>query len=554
MRTEGGYALGDVRLVSLLLAALALEIGWLAVWPLSGALSHSALFNQAFLTDHPLAAAVFEATLRLARVVLPGLPDTPLLEPLGAAVYSAPAIALAVVFLWLAAAYVVALLLLTRQAAGRAALPLVLVAALVFQTTLLFLPGLFSQDVFSYIAYGRLSVLYDLNPYVWPPSATPKDLVLPWVATIWRTYPAPYGPVWLDVQWLMARLFGEVPIAEQALAYRAFGQCLLLINLGLLWAVLGRLTPLDRAQRTTALAALAWNPLVLFEVGANAHNDALMVTFSLLAALLLGRAGIGALSASAFTLGALIKYLSGVGLLWAGLASAARLDGLHSRVLRLALIALLGAVLVVVMAWPWLELPDSLEPLLDETANVGYVNSLPDSIGLALADQVLHPLTGLSVELAREITRGAERVLLLAAFGIYLVWETRRVCATPTAAAVTRATARSCLIYILLVSTSVQTWYFCLPVALALGLGWRSVLAQVAVGYSLLVLPALYLSYYVRDALPLAVFIAYGLLPLLPILWARARAHEPAAVGVRDDEDRPERHRNPGAVMEQAGG
>ena len=41
---------------------------------------------------------------------------------------------------------------------------------------------------------------------------------------------------------------------------------LLLANLGLLWALLARVTPLDRTQRTTALAALAWNPLVLFEL------------------------------------------------------------------------------------------------------------------------------------------------------------------------------------------------------------------------------------------------------------------------------------------------
>jgi hypothetical protein len=179
------------------------------------------------------------------------------------------------------------------------------------------------------------------------------------------------------------------------------------------------------------------------------------------------------------------------------------------------------------MAWPWLELPDSLEPLLEETASVGYVNSLPDSLALALADNVLGPVTGITQDVARAIIRAVERLLLLTCFGVYLVWEARTVWTRANPSSIARATARSTLIYILLVSTSVQTWYFCLPVAVALGLGYRSALSRVTVWYSLLALPALSLSYYLRDATPLPVYVAYGLVPLLPLapdlLRARAR-------------------------------
>jgi hypothetical protein len=549
-----------VQLVWLALLALVLEFGWIGLWPLSASLSHSAPFTAAFLASHPFAAQLFQVTLHLAQRSLPALSAEPMTEPLGAPVYVNPAWALAAIFLWLAAAYLAALAVLSRGVRHtRVTLVIVLAATLAFQATLLFLPGLFSQDVFSYIAYGRLSVTYELNPYVWPPSAIPKDEVLLWVAGVWRTYAAPYGPAWLDVQWVMARFFGERAVADQAMAYRTLANALLLANLGLLWALLGRLTALDRGQRVTALAALAWNPLVLFEVAGNAHNDVLMVSFSLLALLVFGRSGGSAWSAACFAVGALVKYLSGVGIVWVGVSACARVTSMSGRAVRLGLVVAVAALVVVVMAWPWLELPDSIEPLLAETATVGYVNSLPDSLGLALADAALGPLAGLSQEVAREVTRGLARVVLLSAFGLYLVWETRRVWTCPHAASVARATARACLIYVLLVSTSVQTWYFCLPVALALGLGWRAALARVNVGYSLLALPALYLSYYLREATPVAVFLVYGFAPLLP-LWqarlrrARARAHEPAAEAVGDDEQRAERHRVTGAVMEQAGG
>jgi len=509
------YAPGAVRILWLALLALLLEAGWLALWPLAGSLSHSAAFNAAFLDSHQLARQLMGLLLGAVRPILPDLAETPSTAPLGTPTYLVPATALAALLMWLGLAYLAALSLLDRGlGAARAAIWIVLGAALVFQATLMFLPGLFSQDVFSYIAYGHLAAIYNLNPYVWPPSAIPKDAVLPWVAGVWRTYASPYGPVWTDVQWVLARIFGGKSVAEEAMAYRGLANALLLVDLGLVWAVLGRVTPLDRAQRTTALAALAWNPLVLFEVAANAHNDVLMVSFSLLAVLLLACSSDGLLAAASFTLGALVKYLSGLGLVWLALAAVARSGSLARRVVRLGLLVLISAAIGVGVLGPWLELPDSLDPLAAETAGVGYVNALPDSLALAIADQALTP-AGVPTTLARELTRGVERFVVLAGFGLYLFWESRRVWSNPTVAAVVRASARSCLIYVLVVSTSVQTWYFCLPVALAVVLGWRAPLTRITVGYSLLALPALYLHYYLRESTPLWVDAVYGLAPLL---------------------------------------
>jgi hypothetical protein len=426
---------------------------------------------------------------------------------------------LAIVFLGIAAAYLGALIVLDGdRGPPRISLGLVLTAAGLFQVTLVYLPGMFSQDVFSYIAYGRLAATYQLNPYIWPPSAVSTDAAMSWVAAIWRSYPCPYGPIWVDVQWAMARLFGEGSMANQAIAYRWLANVLLVANLGLLWAVLGRLTLLSSGQRTTAVAALAWNPLVLFEVAANAHNDVLMVSFSLLALLLLARQkGASGLAGMCFTAGALVKYLSGIGLVWVAVASIARAvaSPCSFRQRLLPLIGLLAAcgTLVIVATLPWLELPDSLEPILAETATVGYVNSLPDSLALAVADRILAPA---GVQQARSVARAVERLVILAAFGVYLLWEVRRVWRDTSPSSVARACARSCLVYVLIVSTSVQTWYFYLPVALALGLGWRNSLARVAVGYSLLALPALYLSYYLRDSTPLGVQLVYGLAPIAP--------------------------------------
>ena len=300
-------------------------------------------------------------------------------------------------------------------------------------------------------------------------------------------------------------------------------------------------------ERTT-LASLAWNPLVLLEVAANAHNDVLMVSFTLLALVLLARSSNAVLSSASFTLGVLVKYLSGLGLVWVYVAAAARTTSWRSRVFRTAAMVVVSVLLVLAVAAPWLELPDSLGPLLDETAGVGYVNSIPDSVALAVADRLSAPV---------ELTRTLERLLALGSFIVYLVWEWRRVWSEATPAAVARALARSSLIYIVAVSTSVQTWYYCLPVAVAVALGCRWRVTQLTLAYSVLALPALYLSYYLRDGTPLWVNLVYGLAPLVllvPELAARARArpHVPATETVGDDEQRPRRHGATPAVVEES--
>ena len=539
----------------LALAWVLLEAGWLALWPLSIALTHSPLFTSAALARLPREVGI-----------------RPVTEPLGDPAYIAPTAALVAVFALLGGSYLFGLRALGRGGrSSRTAWWIVGLGALAFQTTLLLMPGFFSQDVFSYIAYGRLTVAYELNPYIWPPAAIARDPVVEWVADVWRTYPAPYGPVWLDVQWLMARLFDGLSIPAQAMAYRALGNVLLLCNLGLAGLGLGRLTPLDRAQRLTAFAALAWNPVLLFEVAGNAHNDALMVTFSLLALVLLTRPGrllsttievnrgprsglaggaparFGAATAAAvaFTLGALVKYLSGIGVVWLTLAELVRVGSVKAAFGRLMLV--LGVAIAI--AWPWLELPDSLDPLLNETAGAGSVNELPATL-------VQHALSAFGTPPL--VAHGAERLLVVLGFGVYLLLEAGRVIRLPTAAGVARATARSVLIYVLLVSTSVQTWYFCLPIAAALLLGWNSRLTHVAVAYGVLALPTLYAHYYLRDAAPVWLDLVYVCAPLawlaVDTLRARARADKPAAVAIGDDDHRADGHRLAGTVVKQSGG
>ena len=138
-----------------------------------------------------------------------------------------------------------------------------------------------------------------------------------------------------------------------------------------------------------AFVALAWNPVLLFEIAGNAHNDVLMVTFCLFALLLVGERRRGVASVVALTLGTLVKYLSGVGLIWLAIASAARAPHWFGRLLVLSAASIACAVAALVLR-RGSSCPTRLDPLLEETARVGYVNSLPDTLVM----MVMTTLTG----------------------------------------------------------------------------------------------------------------------------------------------------------------
>ena len=97
-----------------------------------------------------------------------------------------------------------------------AARVLVVVAfEVVFQVTLFLTPGLFTTDIFSYVMYGHISAIYNLNPYIYPPNYFPNNPLLNgnWIHPIWWDQPSVYGPLWTDIGWLMARL--TAPLARR---------------------------------------------------------------------------------------------------------------------------------------------------------------------------------------------------------------------------------------------------------------------------------------------------------------------------------------------------
>ena len=200
------------------------------------------------------------------------------------------------------------LLIVRRSAEPPYALAFALGTTALFALTLALLPSLPSDDLFSYILYGRISAVHHANPLVVLPSDFPNDPFLQMV--YWRDVRSVYGPVWLALSGglsLLAEAFGG-SLAVYTALFKLLGVAAHLLNAWLVWLILGRLAPKARLLGTLFYA---WSPLCLLEFGASAHNDALMLTFLLLGVYCLtrGTTGWDAAAMVAFGLSIATKYV-----------------------------------------------------------------------------------------------------------------------------------------------------------------------------------------------------------------------------------------------------
>ncbi len=171
----------------------------------------------------------------------------------------------------------------TAHARQRPRLRTLLGLTVLHSAPLLALPNLLSGDIYSYISFGRIAVLYGGNPFIEPPSVFFRDRYFQWVN--WSHVPSVYGPAWIYLSMALTLLVETIysSIISYVLAYKLLALGLHLLNGVLIWSVLGKWKP---EQREWGTAFYLLNPLTLIEFAGNAHNDVLMIGFILLSILL----------------------------------------------------------------------------------------------------------------------------------------------------------------------------------------------------------------------------------------------------------------------------
>ncbi|HEX6123612.1 MAG TPA: hypothetical protein VFY89_10650, partial [Ktedonobacterales bacterium] len=310
-------------------------------------------------------------------------------------------------------------------AADRRVLWLLLGVALVLGLTMVLLPALPSDDLYSYTLYGRISAVYHANPLVAVPADFPRDPFLSLV--FWRDVRSVYGAMWLLLSSGLAHLAEALGggIVAYVLLFKLLGLAAHLLNALLIWGILGVLAPRRQVMGTLLYA---WSPLCLLEFCAGGHNDAVMLTFLLLAVYGLAR-GWEAAAMLALGLSISVKYvpliLLPLYLAWvwrrlrrAGATPWAIARGLAWRV------GLVAAVLIVTTLPYWAG-PRTLGSLLYSPPAQSLNNSLLEGISWPLR-WLAQGAFGLSLAAARTLVDSLLKIGALLAFFVLWLWEFRR--------------------------------------------------------------------------------------------------------------------------------
>src|SRR5262245_17632148 len=223
--------------------------------------------------------------------------------------------------------------------------------AVAYHVALLFLPLLFSRDVYSYAYYGKIAVTYHANPYVATPADFPNDALATVVGPKWVDTPAVYGPLWTQASGLVARIADDVGAFVSAFRLIAIAA-----SLATVLVVAGLVRRVRPDREAFAVAVVGLNPVVLFQSAASGHND-LLVALAIAAAIALVFSGRELWATVALACGALVKVTGAVPLLlWWVAVTARRPRG--ERVRGVVPHVLLGAAIALLAAWPFASSDD----------------------------------------------------------------------------------------------------------------------------------------------------------------------------------------------------
>jgi hypothetical protein len=326
-----------------------------------------------------------------------------------------------------AAAAVGSFLELLRQTwRGRISLRTVVLLSVAAHVVVVLLPVMFSRDVYSYVAYGRIASMYHANPYVQTPLDFPADPILSLVGHKWVDTPAVYGPLFTELSALLTGWVRSIPALVTIFRLIAAAA-----SLGTV-ALIARTTQRERPGRAAfAVAAFGLNPVVLFQSVGGGHND-LLLALAVAGAFALVLRDRTLPAVAVLALATLVKVSAGLPLLllvvW---VVARRPEGarLRAALTHGGLATLIGAV----VAAPFLQTQDPSLGLLELSGHEGWL--APSRLVHRLLDFVSGDTLGVIgrigfaaallicvVALARRLTRaGTPATELGAAWGWSLV-------------------------------------------------------------------------------------------------------------------------------------
>lgn len=286
-------------------------------------------------------------------------------------------------------------------------LRLVWTAVIGLHVVFLLAPPLLSQDVFSYIAYSRLGVVHDLNPYAYRPFDIPQDPVFGFAGS--KDAVNVYGPFFA----LLTDPLAWLPVAA---AFWVLKSLAMTASLALIYVVARIAEKIDVDPRR-AVVIIGLCPATLVHVVGGAHNEALVM--------LIVFAGI------AVSLGVFGAARAGTGGFVSSLAIGVKASAAVPLPFMLVAARERSRMLIGMAAGAALTLLTALVAFgSDAVGAINLISSNQDrssrySIPHKIVDGIDWLFGGIDRAATTDVVRGV-LLLLLAALVIYLLWRSYR--------------------------------------------------------------------------------------------------------------------------------
>jgi alpha-1,6-mannosyltransferase len=274
--------------------------------------------------------------------------------------------------------YAAALCLVTRADPQRPMAGVVGLCALAFCLILIPAWPLTSSDVYGYVFQGRIVAVLGENPFVHLNGDFAADPF--YFCVTFRNQPASYGygPLWIAIEAVLGWLARDRLMLNLVL-FKGLAAGLHLLSTVLVYGTLSRVAP---QWRVAGMLLYAWNPLLLYELVGNGHNDAAVAVLVLFGLYLASRDR-GLLAVPVLSAAALVKP---VALLWLPLvvvwlvAQRAGWPGRLKQAVVLCAVALLSVAIGFAPFWGGTNTFQGLQA----QSNV-HGNSLPNVLIVAMS-------------------------------------------------------------------------------------------------------------------------------------------------------------------------
>jgi hypothetical protein len=220
---------------------------------------------------------------------------------------------------------------------------------------MLVIAPLFSRDAYSYAAQGEM-VSHHMSPYLYGPAQLGNNSYTAPVDQLWANAPAPYGPLFLQIDGIFARITFHNELATIVLL-----RLLALVGVLLIASCVPRLARLYHRDGAELFTLMVLNPVTLLHLIGGAHNDALMLGLLLcgLTAAKEKRPIVGVLLCA---LAAAIKAPAALGILYVGWSWLGPQASVRDRIRPVITASLLGAGVlgffsyVSGLGWGWVTI------------------------------------------------------------------------------------------------------------------------------------------------------------------------------------------------------